>query len=209
MNRISRELLCVNMRTFRHLSYIGGTTFILASLAACGSSTGNGADTPGNQSQGTAGSGSNPIGGGAGNANGATGGMGPDTSNPNQCIPGIQPSSQIPRMKNAAYDNVMRDLLGVTTLASAGAKPASTLLADDSDGSMTDIAWNGYLSAADKVAAEVMAGANKSKFISCDPAMDACLTDTIKAFGRKAFRRPVTDAEVTSFMRLNALTPKG
>jgi uncharacterized protein DUF1592/uncharacterized protein DUF1588/uncharacterized protein DUF1595/uncharacterized protein DUF1585 len=198
------------MRTFRHLSYIGGTTLLLASLAACGSSSGNGPDTPGGMNQATAGSGSttNPN-GTAGNGSVGTGGMGPDTSDASTCIPGIQPSSQIPRMKNAAYDNVMRDLLGITTLASAGAKPASTLLADDSDGSMTDIAWNGYQSAADKVAAEVMAGTNKAKFISCDPAMDSCLTDTIKSFGRKAFRRPVTDAEVTSFMRLNSLTPKG
>ena len=35
------------------------------------------------------------------------------------------------------------------------------------------------------------------------------MTDTIKAFGRKAFRRPLTDTEVTSFMRLNSLTPQG
>jgi hypothetical protein len=210
VNQIFGNRLCVCMRTFRHLSYIGGTTLLLASLAACGSSTGNGPGGPGdgNPGQPTAGSSGIPNGGGSSNG-GGTGGSGPDVSDPSKCVPGIQATSQIPRMKNAAYDNVIRDLLGVTTLASAGNAPASSLLADDSDGSLTDISWNGYLSAADKVAAEVMAGANKAKFITCDPAMDACLTDTIKAFGRKAFRRPVTDAEVTSFMRLNALTPKG
>ena len=31
---------------------------------------------------------------------------------------------------------------------------------------------------------------SKAKFISCDAAQATCLTDTIKAFGRKAFRRP-------------------
>jgi hypothetical protein len=35
------------------------------------------------------------------------------------------------------------------------------------------------------------------------------LTNTIKTFGRKAFRRPVTDAEVTNLSRFNSLTPKG
>lgn len=112
-------------------------------------------------------------------------------------------------MKDSAYDGVVRDLLGVTTLASASNQPPSSLLAPDSDGAITDIGWNGYLSAAEKIAAEVMAGSNKSKFISCDASQTSCLTDTVKAFGRKAFRRPLTDAEVTSFLRLASLTPKG
>jgi hypothetical protein len=112
-------------------------------------------------------------------------------------------------MKNAAYDAVVRDLLGLTALASAGNQPPSSLLAPDSDGSMTDIAWNGYLSAAEKIAAEVMAGASKAQFIACDPSQSTCLTETVKGFGRKAFRRPLTDTEVTSFMRLNSFVPKG
>jgi hypothetical protein len=125
------------------------------------------------------------------------------------CSPGVPATSQIPRMKDSAYDAVIRDLLGVTTLSSAGNQPPSSLLAPDSDGAMTDIAWNGYLSAAEKVAAEVMAGSNKSKFITCDASTDACLTSTITTFGRKAFRRPLSQDEVTSFKRFNTLTPKG
>ncbi len=114
-------------------------------------------------------------------------------------------------MKDSAYDAVVKDLLGVTVLASANNMPPSSLLAPDSDGSLTDIGWNGYLTAAEKIAAEVMAGSNKSKFMSCDPTTNTttCLTNTIKTFGRKAFRRPLTDTEVTSFMRLNSLTPAG
>jgi hypothetical protein len=112
-------------------------------------------------------------------------------------------------MKDASYDAVIRDLLGLTTLASNN-QPPSSLLAPDSDGALTDIAWNGYLSAAAEIASEVMAGSNKSKFIACDPSKDSsCLANTIKTFGRKAFRRPLTDTEVSSFMRLNSLTPAG
>ena len=56
----------------------------------------------------------------------------------------------------------------------------------------------------------MIAGSNKSKFISCTDATQAtCLTNTIKTFGRKAFRRPLTDTEVTSLSRFNTLTPKG
>ena len=58
-------------------------------------------------------------------------------------------------------------------------------------------------------AADVMAGSNKSQFIACDPAVGTCLTDTIKSFGRKAFRRPLTPAEVTSFERFKNVTPAG
>jgi hypothetical protein len=74
---------------------------------------------------------------------------------------------------------------------------------------MNNYAWNAYLSAGEKIAAEVMAGANKSKFIACDPSTAGCLTDTIKAFGRKAFRRPLTPAEVASFEQLSMTDPPG
>ena len=50
----------------------------------------------------------------------------------------------------------------------------------------------------------------KAKYITCDRNHQAtCLTTTIKTFGRKVFRRPLTNAEVTSFMRLNSLTQPG
>jgi hypothetical protein len=163
----------------------------------------------------TAGSG----GGGGGAASGSVGAGGSSGSGTTSgaggavvalsCSPGVPPTSQIPRMKDAAYDAVIRDLLGLTTLASANNQPPSSLLAPDSDGAITDIGWNGYRSAAEKIAAEVMAGTNKTHFISCDASQTSCLTDTIKSFGRKAFRRPLTDTEVTSFLRLDGLTPKG
>lgn len=148
--------------------------------------------------------------GGASGSSGVTSGAGSSGTSSLSCTPGIPATTQIPRMKDSAYDAVIRDLLGLTTLASANNQPPSSLLAPDSDGAITDIGWNGYLSAAEKVASEVMAGSNKSNFISCDPTKDtSCLTNTVKSFGRKAFRRPLTDTEVTSFMRLNSLTPAG
>ncbi|WP_437521977.1 DUF1592 domain-containing protein [Sorangium sp. So ce726] len=125
------------------------------------------------------------------------------------CVRGIPVTSQIPRLLNREYDAVVRDLLGVTALASAGNGPPSELLSADYDGELTDIAWNGYLAAAERIAAEVMAGPNRSRFISCDPAAPRCLEATIRAFGRKAFRRPLTDEEVLSFLRLTAVEPQG
>lgn len=174
---------------------------LAASLVACSS----GETPPGSGSAGSSGSAAgNTSGAGAGGAAST-----PGSSSSVPCAPGIAPTSQVPRMKDAAYDRVVRDLLGLETLASAGNAAPSSLLAADYDGSLTDIAWNGYLSAAAKIAAEVMAGPNRSKFMACDPAASACLVDTIRGFGRKAFRRPLTDAEVQSFQRLDKLTPKG
>ena len=125
-----------------------------------------------------------------------------------ECVPGIPATSQVPRVKNRQYDRVLQDLLGVTTATSV-AGPPSSLLVPDFEGSLTDIAWNSYRVAAEEVAAQVMAGANRAAFIECDPAAAGCFEQTIRAFGRKAFRRPLTDEEVQSYMRLTALEPAG
>lgn len=210
-----------------------------AALAACGSEVGPGNFDPDMMTGGTGGSSAAPGTGGSsastgkgGSTNGSTGGSagsvnpgtggtstttggtggdpgGGGTGAVTTCTPGIPASSQIPRMKNQEYDAVVKDLVGLTALTSAGNMPPSSLLADDFEGDMTDIAWNGYLNAADKIAAEVMAGPNKAKFIACDPATAGCLESTIDTFGRKAFRRPLSAEEKASFLRLNNLTPKG
>jgi len=49
----------------------------------------------------------------------------------------------------------------------------------------------------------------KAKFIACDPAAAGCLTATIKSFGRKAYRRPLTDAELTRFTALGEGSASG
>jgi len=211
---------------------------LLASLVGCTGSVGGGS-SPGAGGSGTGtgnssgtgnstGTGSgNSTGTGTGNSTGTgtggsstgtagntgTGGTGPACVGVCTCTPGIPPTSQVPRMTRAQYDTVVNDLLGLTTLAAPTNGPPSSLLGEDSNGPLTDIMWNGYLSAAEKIAGAVMANATmKAKYISCDPTaagttVTTCLTNTIKAFGRKAFRRPLTDTEVTSFMRFNSLTP--
>ena len=168
---------------------------LLAGLAACTGTAGEG--NSGSSGSTGAGAGTTGLAGiGVGGAGGA-GGLVVST-----CAPGIPVSSQIPRLTRVQYATVINELLGI--------KPGADvmdLIANDSTGSLTDVSWNGYLTAADMIATQVMASAtSKAKFITCDAAQATCLSDTIKAFGRKAFRRPVTDAEVTSFMRFNSLT---
>jgi hypothetical protein len=131
---------------------------------------------------------------------------------------GIPASSQIPRLTNAQYDRTVRDLLGVTTLAApaaAGNRP-SGLLATDSTAPLTDIGWNAYGTVAQMIAAQVMADpALRPRFLACTPTGDgtACLHDTVVSFGRRAFRRPLTTAEVARFDKIVAarakITPTG
>ncbi|WP_437608165.1 DUF1592 domain-containing protein [Sorangium sp. So ce834] len=164
-----------------------------AFLASC---TGNIADNGGEDDNPTGGSGSTGTGGGI------------DNGPPDVCIPGLPATSQLPRLLNRQYDNTVRDLLGVTRVGAEG-KPPSELLVSDFDGPMTPDAWRIYQEVAAAIAKDVMAGPNKSKFISCDPAASGCLTQTIQTFGRKAFRRPLTAEEVARFEKLGQTTPAG
>ena len=172
-------------------------------LAACGSSTtgkgpGDGMTTV-------------PPGGTAGTTGVGTGGA--STVPPDgmllpdgPCVQGVPVTTQIPRLLNRQYENVVHDLLGVTALDGG---PVSASLIGDFTGAMTAPAWQLYQQVAEKIAAQVMAGPDKAKFISCDPAAAGCLNTTIKTFGRKAFRRPLTDEEVASFETLSKVTPAG
>ena len=185
----------------------GGSTSSSGSGGGNGSGGQTGAASGGKSGSASGGNSGSASGGDSGSGSGGNGVVDPGTLT---CAPGIPSTSQVRRMTRAQYNNVINDMFGLTSLSSAGGVAPSELLAPDSSGSLTDIAWNGYLTAAEKIAAEVMANTTtKAKFISCDVAQGTCLADTIKAFGRKAFRRPLTTDEATAFQGFNNLTPKG
>jgi hypothetical protein len=212
------------MKPSSRVGLLASFGLLAASLAACTGTVGGG-PTP----SGSAGTGSGTAGatgtagsvaptGTGGSVNpagvGGTGGSAPACVGTCVCVPGIPATTQIPRLTRLQYDTVVKDLLGLTVLASNSNQPPSALLADDSAGPLTDIGWNGYLGAAEKIATEVVAGANRSMFTTCaanatGAALTTCLTSTIQTFGRKAFRRPLTSTEVTSFLRFQNLTPAG
>lgn len=182
----------------------GGSVGKGTRTGAGGSSLGSG--TKSGTGRTSTGNGTSPEGGDVGSeaGTGDTGG-GP----PAECAPGVPVSSQIPRLKNRQYDNIVRDLLGVTKLAGASDAPPSSLLNTDSTGPMNPFMFKAYMDAAEMIAAEVMAGSNRSKFIGCDPATDGCLKRTITSFGRRAFRRPLTTDEVARFEALSETDPPG
>jgi hypothetical protein len=115
---------------------------------------------------------------------------------PTVCTPGIPTTSQLPRLTHAEFDNTTRDLLGIDV-------QPSSMLAPDTIGAVDQRAWDGYQTAADSLATQVMASATaKAKVIPCSADTAACAQQFITAFGQKAFRRPLTTAEVARFQNL-------
>jgi hypothetical protein len=138
--------------------------------------------------------------GGAGAGGGAgTGGSGPAVG----C--GVPATTQLPRLTNQQYDRTVRDLLGVTAVGAFGGLPPSSVLAPDQPGDLTMKAWDGYVAASEAIAGQVMADPTlRRRFMACEPTGDGttCLKDTITAFGRRAFRRPLRTDELARFEKI-------
>src|SRR5580698_8408872 len=204
----------------RHFIRMGLAGLLLAGAAGCkgtigavdtGAGGNSGSGTGGGTSSGTGSSVGSGHGGSLGSSN--DGGASLDggfTSSPTiTCSPGIPATTQFRRILNTQYDATVRDLLGVTSVtAPEGTGVPSSVLYADFDGPMVSDAWRIYQDVGAAIADQVMASTTlKTNFISCDPSTSGCLQTTIQTFGRKAFRRPLTTAEVSNFMALGTGTP--
>src|SRR4051794_38359660 len=96
---------------------------VLPLAIACGSTTeGPGKPTPGpGDTPGAAGGSTTPNGsGGGGSVTPGAGGSGAGELMPRgPCAPGVPVTSQIPMLLNRQYQNVVRDILGVTAIDNA------------------------------------------------------------------------------------------
>jgi hypothetical protein len=165
------------------------------SIGGQGTSSGTGASTGTGTGNSTGTGTGNTVGTGTGNTTGTgTGGSAP--VDPNVCTPGVPTTSQIPRLTRAEYDKTTRDLLGIDV-------QPSSMLAPDTLGSVDQRAWDGYKTAAASLATQVMATPTaKAKVLPCTTDNATCIQQFITAFGQKAFRRPLTAAEVTRYQNL-------
>ena len=138
----------------------------------------------------------NSISSGTGNTT-ETGSGGSGTPvDPTVCTPGIPATSQLPRLTRAEYDKTTRDLLGIDM-------QPSSMLAPDTLGSVDQRAWDGFKAAADSLAPQVLSNATaKAKVLPCTTDNATCINQFVTAFGQKAFRRPLTTAEVSKFTAL-------
>jgi uncharacterized protein DUF1592/uncharacterized protein DUF1588/uncharacterized protein DUF1595/uncharacterized protein DUF1585/uncharacterized protein DUF1587 len=161
------------------------------------SGTGTGASTGTGTGSSTGTGTGNTVGTGTGSTTGTGGGIVvPPPVDPTVCTPGVPTTSQLPRLTRAEYDKTTRDLLGLDV-------QPSSMLAPDTLGSVDQRAWDGFQVAADSLATQVIGSTTaRTKVLPCTQDTATCIGQFITAFGQKAFRRPLTTAEVARFQAL-------
>jgi len=107
---------------------------------------------------------------------------------------GARPLSRLTRRQ---YRNTVRDLLQVDTEAAQAFVDDERVAGFEAARSISALQVEKYLEAAAELAAEV----DPSALLPCDPADgESCALDFVDAFGRRAFRRPLTDEERTDLL---------
>lgn len=132
-----------------------------------------------------------------------TGGAAEAIITPSDCqgkpvTPGRTP---LRRLTAVEYDNTVRDLLGDTTGPGIDFPPPSvgSGFANDADAYQTQqVDVQGWLNASETLAAQYRAAGKLQ--LPCASDAQSCATTFIKTMGKKLFRRPVTEAEVTSYL---------
>ena len=114
------------------------------------------------------------------------------------------------RLTHSQYNNAVRDLVGELS------RPADQFPPEDyihgfknqiHGQSTSPLLMEAYSEAAEKVATNAFRGGDQNSLIPCDPTGPsdaACLREFVKSFGRKAFRRPLTEKEVERYAALAA-----
>src|SRR6185369_15358702 len=108
--------------------------------------------------------------------------------------------SPIRRLTRFEYDNTIRDLLGDDSHPSAAFPPDETAQGFDNNAvvlGVTDLLAEQYLDVAEGIAGRAVADAAvMGRIAPCASADADCGRSFIQSFGRRAWRRPLTDAEV-------------
>src|SRR5580704_4481107 len=115
------------------------------------------------------------------------------------------------RLTNSQYNHTVHDLLGDET------RPADHFPNEDfvngytnqAEGqSISPLLAEAYGRAAERLARAAFSGGDSHKLIPCTLS-PSCRADFIRQFGRRAFRRPLTDGEVARYERLFAAQSGG
>lgn len=110
--------------------------------------------------------------------------------------------AQLRRLTSSQYANTVRDLLGVAEVPNATFLPDTKEGPFDTNSSVpaTELMVEKYQQAAVALAQ----AADLAALVPCKPAEgnDRCADEFIAAFGRRAYRRPLADAEKTALRKL-------
>jgi hypothetical protein len=118
------------------------------------------------------------------------------------------------RLNRLEYDNTVRDLLGVDLRPSVTFAFTEDEFGEGFDNnadvlSLSPVDGENYLKAARELVARALepGSAPRARIVICDPAADeaGCGLRILVAFGRRAFRRPVSEVEMKPYAGLIAL----
>jgi hypothetical protein len=115
------------------------------------------------------------------------------------------------RLSRIEYDNTLADLLGDNTRSGFASLPEDVNDPFDNDFS-TQVVSGALIGSAETLAAGAAARlladtTKRNKLVGCTPSGagdQACLESFVRAFGRRAFRRPLTEDEVSGYLGLSA-----
>jgi hypothetical protein len=115
------------------------------------------------------------------------------------------------RLSRIEYDNTLADLLGDRSRSGFASLPEDVNDPFDNDFS-TQIVSGALIGSAEELATAAATraladAARRDALVGCTPSGpgdQACLESFVRAFGRRAFRRPLTDEEVTGYRGLSA-----
>lgn len=154
--------------------------------------------SPGGDGPGTAGTAGAPAGGSSGSVGGNAG----------QPEAASTSGSSLRRLTVGQIHNSVSDLLGPEVVPRVALEPDSVVNGSTALAAASLSVSDGAISAFDKFARDAAqqafaTPAVRERLLGCAPENNAaCLESFVKSFGRKAFRRPLTDAEVVAYVGL-------
>ena len=187
----------------RRLAVLGAGLMALGCTGSVmGPNGGPGTKDPNQDPSVMGGSTAGKSGGGSNTGTGGAGGGGPMVVTPGAVRVGI---SSLRRLTAEQYRNTVRDLLlmpDARDLIKITDLPADGAIADrfsgNTAGKLAGLDADAYGGLAEKLATK--AAMNLQPLLPCQPsAGEACATQFIQAFGKRAFRRPLTTTEVARF----------
>lgn len=109
------------------------------------------------------------------------------------------------RLTNAQYNNTVRDLLGDDTRVAEQFPPEDYVNGfrnQFQSQSVSPLLAEAYAIGAEKLAKSAFRGGDTRGLVPCKDTTPACGTKFIAEFGRKAFRRPLSETEKTRYLKL-------
>ena len=130
----------------------------------------------------------------------------PGPSTPAGMFPAPPGHTPLRRLTHSQYNNTIHDLLGITgdPAADFGVDEEDSGFASNDRAPLTDGQLEKYQRAAEALADKAVA--NIGTLLRCAPAAPEadCVDQFIRGFGKRAIRRPLTDAEVARYKTLFA-----